>query len=130
MDQGYGEAVLKDRRVARIVEDDLLSFDGKSFHLTAWVVMPNHIHFLATRFENASLSGIMQSFKSLTSHKANKLLSRQGRFWMEDYFDRYIRNADHFSKMIRYIENNPVKARLCKHPEDWMFSSAPFRIRE
>ena len=47
---------------------------------------------------------------------------------MPDYFDRYIRNADHFVKTIQYIENNPVKARLCKRPEDWPFSSARRRI--
>jgi REP element-mobilizing transposase RayT len=69
----------------------------------------------------------MQSFKSLTSHKANKLLRRKGQFWMPDYFDRYIRNAEHFKKTVRYIENNPVKAGLCKHPQDWPFSSAWFR---
>ncbi len=127
LDQGYGEALLGDYRVAQMVEDDLLSFDGTAFRLSAWVVMPNHIHFLGTRFETANLAGIMQSFKSLTSHKANKFLSRRGHFWMADYYDRYIRNADHFVNSIRYIENNPVKAGLCKRPEDWPFSSARWR---
>jgi len=49
---------------------------------------------------------------------------------MLDYFDRYIRNAEHFAKTMRYIENNPVKARLCKRPEDWPFSSAWFRAQK
>jgi REP element-mobilizing transposase RayT len=89
--------------------------------------MPNHVHFLLTRFEVIELADLMQSFKSLTSHKANKLLRRKGQFWMPDYFDRYIRNAEHFAKTVRYIENNPVTARLCDHPQDWPFSSAWFR---
>jgi REP element-mobilizing transposase RayT len=127
LDQGYGETCLGNRRIASFVEDDLLSFDGASFHLSAWVVMPNHVHFLATRLEGATFSRIMQSFKSLTSHKANRLLSRKGPFWMADYFDRYIRNGDHFVKTIQYIEMNPVKAKLCKRPEDWPFSSARWR---
>jgi len=46
---------------------------------------------------------------------------------MPDYFDRYIRNPEHFAKTMRYIEDNPVKARLCDRPEDWPFSSAWFR---
>jgi REP element-mobilizing transposase RayT len=91
--------------------------------------MPNHIHFLATRFETATLSGIIQSFKSPTSHKANKVLSRSGHFWMPDYFDRYIRNSEHFEKTVQYIENNPVQAGLCKKGEDWPFSSARFRVK-
>src|SRR5947207_15465420 len=92
--------------------------------------MPNHIHVLMTRFDAIELADLMQSLKSLTSHKANKLLRRKGQFWMEDYFDRYIRNAEHFAKTVRYIENNPVKARLCTKPQDWPFSSAWFRIQK
>ena len=127
LDQGYGEAFMKIHRVAEMVQKELLYYDGQSYRLSSWVVMPNHIHFLMTRFEAIEIADIMQAFKSLTSHKANKILRRNGQFWMEDYFDRYIRNAEHFAKTVRYIENNPVKARLCKEPRDWPFSSAWFR---
>jgi REP element-mobilizing transposase RayT len=125
-DQGYGEAFLKNPLIAEIVQTDLLDMDGRVWRLFAWVVMPNHIHFLATRFD-VTLSGIMQSLKSLTSHKANKILNRKGSFWMTEYFDRYIRNPEHFARTVRYIEENPVKAGLCKRPEDWPFSSARLR---
>jgi REP element-mobilizing transposase RayT len=124
LDQGYGDAFMKVDRIAEKVQKDLLHYDGRSYRLSSWVVMPNHIHFLITRFESIKLADIMQAFKSLTSHKCNKILRRKGRFWMEDYFDRYIRNA---WKTVQYIENNPVKARLCKQPRDWAFSSACFR---
>src|SRR5207249_1678389 len=69
LDQGYGESFLRNRTIAEMVQNDLLSLDGEKYRLAAWVIMPNHIHFLATRFERATLAGIMQSFKSLTSHK-------------------------------------------------------------
>jgi hypothetical protein len=46
---------------------------------------------------------------------------------MMDYFDRYIRNARHYKKTVEYIENNPVKAKLCSKPEEYRFSSAWFR---
>jgi REP element-mobilizing transposase RayT len=46
---------------------------------------------------------------------------------MEDYFDRYIRNSAHYERTVLYIENNPVKAKLCRAPEEWPFSSAKFR---
>jgi REP element-mobilizing transposase RayT len=71
----------------------------------------------------------MKDMKSFTSHEANKILGRRGQFWMEEYFDRYIRDAKHFSNAIAYIENNPVKAGLCARPEEWPFSSAWWRVR-
>ena len=46
---------------------------------------------------------------------------------MEDYFDRYVRDAKHFANAIAYIENNPVKAGLVKTAREWRFSSARFR---
>ena len=66
----------------------------------------------------------MHSIKSYTAHEANKILGRSGQFWQPESFDRYIRNQKHFLSVIRYIENNPVKAGLCLRPEDWAYSSA------
>lgn len=129
-DQGYGEAYLKDNRLAEMVQETLLKDDGRKYSLSAWVVMPNHVHMLVTRFDNYTLSDIMQLFKSITSHKANKTLRRSGQFWMPEYFDRYIRTAEHHRTTVQYIENNPVKARLCARPEDYRFSSAWFRAHE
>jgi len=127
LDQGYGSCALKDARVATTVQESLLHFDGERYWLSAWVVMPNHAHMLLTPNAQWSLSEIMKSFKSYTSHEANKIVARKGQFWMEDYFDRYVRDEKHFASAVAYIENNPVKARLCQKPEDWPFSSARFR---
>jgi REP element-mobilizing transposase RayT len=127
LDQGYGESLLKDAQVAGMVQDSLLKFDGSRYRLFAWVVMPNHLHSLITRFENYELKDILHSIKSYTAHKANKLLNRDGQFWIEDYFDRYIRDEKHFQQTVDYIEMNPVKARLCEKPSDWPFSSAWFK---
>ncbi len=127
LDQGYGEAYLKHTSVATMVQGSLLKFDGTRYRLLAWVVMPNHVHSLMTRVDNCELKDILHSLKSYTAHEANKMLHRRGQFWMEDYFDRYIRNQEHFRKTVQYIENNPVKAHRCKKPSDWPFSSAWFK---
>jgi len=123
-DQGYGSCALKDIRVGSMAQGSLLRFDGDRYRLSAWVVMPNHLHMLLT--PEWSLSEIMKCFKSYTSHEANKILDQHGQFWMEDYFDRFVRNQKHFAAAVAYIENNPVKAGLCRRPEDWPFSSASF----
>ncbi len=127
LDVGYAEALLKHANVATMVQNSLLKFDGDRYRLFAWVVMPNHVHTLMTRFAGFELKNIFHSLKSYTAHEANKMLHRSGQFWLEDYFDRYIRNAEQFQKTVQYIENNPVKARLCKKASDWPFSSAGFK---
>ena len=127
LDQGYGGCALRDVRIATMVQESLLHFDAERYWLSAWVVMPNHFHMLLTPNTQWSLSEIMKSFKSYTSQEANKILCRHGQFWIEDYFDRYVRDEKHFAGAIAYIENNPVKARLCNKPQDWPFSSARFR---
>jgi putative DNA methylase len=130
LDQGYGACWLRDPRVAKSVQESFLFFDRVRNRLTAWVVMPNHAHLLLTPGAEQRLSAILQSLKSYTANEANKILRRKGQFWQPESFDRRIRDANHFAKTIAYIENNPVKARLCKRPEDWPFSSAWFRKRE
>jgi REP element-mobilizing transposase RayT len=127
LDHGYGEALLKDTRVAGMVQNSLRKFDGLRYRLFAWVVMPNHVHLLMTRFEEYELKDLIHSLKSYTAHEANKILRREGQFWFDDYFDRYNRNEKHFRKTVEYIENNPVKAGLCAKASDWPFSSAWFR---
>ena len=110
-----------------MVQNALLFHDQTKYRLTAWVIMPNHVHLLCTPSAGHDLAEIMHSLKSYTSNEANKMLGRKGRFWQKEYFDRYLRNGRHFAKVLAYIENNPVKARLCERAEDWPFSSASFR---
>jgi REP element-mobilizing transposase RayT len=124
LDSGYGECFLKEQKIAEIVKNSLLKFDGERYKLIAWVIMPNHIHLLLKSLNGWELNKILQSFKSFTASEANKLLNRNGKFWMREYFDRFIRDYEHFEKTIRYIENNPVKAGFCEKPGDWEFSSA------
>lgn len=123
LDAGHGECHLKNPRIASLVQKAILHFDGQRYRAIAWVVMPNHVHALIEVWQEP-LPKILQSWKSFTSKEANRLLKRTGIFWQPEYFDRYIRNEEHFSKAIHYIENNPVKAHLVQKPEDWIFSSA------
>jgi REP element-mobilizing transposase RayT len=127
LDQGFGNAYLKDDRIATLVQNSLLRFHGIRYRLFAWVVMPNHVHTLFTRLKDYKIKKILHSLKSYTAHESNHILGRMGQFWLEDYFDRYTRNEKHFYRIVRYIENNPVKARLCSKPSDWPYSSAWFK---
>jgi len=124
LDRAHGECFQRQRKIAALVRDSLFFHDGKKYQLVAWVIMPNHVHLLLLPRWETDLAEIMHSIKSFTAHEINKLLGRAGQFWAHESFDRYIRNECHRRNVIRYIEMNPVKARLCSTPADWEFSSA------
>jgi REP element-mobilizing transposase RayT len=128
LDAGHGSCALKMPEAARIVESALLFFHEDRYVLHAWTVMPNHVHVLFQPLPARRLGEILTSWKSFTSNKINRLLGREGRFWFPEYFDRFMRNEEHFWNEVAYIENNPVAAGLCRRPEDWTFSSSRRRI--
>lgn len=124
LDAGHGDAALAVPLVADMVEKTFLHFDGDRYRLQAWVVMPNHVHLIATLLRDWTLADIVHSWKSFSSKKANLLLGRAGTFWAREYFDRVIRDGNHFANAVAYIERNPVSAGLCGRPESWRYSSA------
>lgn len=125
LDKGRGACHLRRPEIADIVQEALLNFDGERYRLFAWCVMPNHVHVLLQTIAQP-LSKILHSWKAWTSLQANRILKRSEPFWQREYFDRFIRDENHFQRAVRYIEANPVKAGLVKAPEDWKWSSARF----
>jgi len=126
LDRGRGACHLIQPKAADLVESSLRHFEGQRYELRAWVVMPNHVHVLFT-ITSTPMSQVMETWKKYTSHMANKLLGLGGQFWEEDYWDTYMRDAVHELKSRRYIENNPVKAKLTLEPREYRWSSARFR---
>jgi REP element-mobilizing transposase RayT len=129
-DAGHGACWLRDERIATLVENALLHFDGERYRLIAWCIMPNHVHVLIETVPGHSLDRVLHSWKSFTAQKANELLGRSGPFWAREYYDRYIRNDQHFARTVAYIEQNPVKAGFVTSAEAWKFGSAARRIAE
>lgn len=111
-DSGYGQCFLADSRVADMMEQTLKHDDGKKYDLISYCIMPNHVHVLIRVSEGVSLSSILHTWRSYSAHEANKILGRSGDFWMKDYYDRYIRDARHYTAVVQYIKDNPVKAGL------------------
>jgi len=118
-----GSCLLKIPQAAKIVQKALLFFEGKRYYLSAWCIMPNHIHLILAPIGEHRLSEILHSLKSYTSNQINKALGRKGPLWERESFDHLIRSTDPYEKFISYIELNPVEAGLCQKPEDWAYSS-------
>ncbi len=128
LDQGHGGCVLRDAIVARVVGDALKFFENQRSIQHVWVVMPNHVHSLFTLLRGWKLDQMMHSWKSFTASKINALLGRRGTLWQRDYFDRLIRDADHFENCVRYIRRNPTNAKL-RQGEYLLFESQWVKMR-
>ncbi|MGH2386765.1 MAG: transposase [Chloroflexota bacterium] len=124
LDQGVGSCRLSDPRIALLVQNALLKFDGERYHLHAWVIMPNHVHALLTPIHPVLVGRIVHTWKSYTATAANRRLQLTGSFWQVDYFDRAIRDERHFQAARAYIEANPTNAGMCSRDEEWPWGSA------
>ena len=108
--------------------ETLEKHDPERYRLIAWCIMPNHVHVLIA--PRTSLFKIVQSWKSYTGRWAMRKNAELGlgvpgkAFWMREYWDRFIRDERHFQQVVDYIHCNPVKAGLCREPQDWPWSSA------
>jgi putative transposase len=122
--KGMGESFLALPSIAKVVIDAWLYFHDTRYELIAYVVMPNHVHLIVKTSKNWPLAKIVHSWKSFTAHEINKILTvPKKHIWQREYWDRFIRNEDHFRKALDYIHMNPVKAGLVDHPKDWQWSS-------
>ncbi len=133
LDAGMGCCALRHPAVAAVMQETLLKFDGVRYRLLAWCIMPNHVHVLIKPM--AELGKIVQSWKSYTGRWALGRWAELGLgvpgesapgkcFWMREYWDRYIRDEQHYHAVVAYIHHNPVKAGLCETAAQWRWSSA------
>jgi len=107
LDSGYGECILKESKISKIVADALLHFNNERYILDEWVIMPNHVHVLVKPIGNYSITDILHSWKSYTANEINKLLGRKGQVWMHESYDHIVRNEKAFEAIRQYIRNNP-----------------------
>jgi REP element-mobilizing transposase RayT len=122
-DRGSGSCALADARIAGATAAALRFRDGKHYRLLAWCIMPNHVHVVVRLLPGADLATVLKTWKQFSSKAANQVLGQSGRFWQREYYDRLIRNQQEYSRAIRYVVENPVKAGLKNWPWVWSADS-------
>ena len=123
-----GPAFLQRPEIARLVVQALQDgqFRFHRYQLHAFVVMPNHVHLLAS--PGVTSRQWLGPLKGFTAHQANRILGRHGPFWQDESYDHLIREDQEFRRVQHYIEHNPVRAGLVALPEQFPWSStAPGR---
>jgi putative transposase len=100
----------------------------RSFHIDAWVVMPDHLHCIWTLPPGDSdYSCRWQSIKARFSRAIPKEApaGRKGDrgVWQQRYWEHTIRDDQDYAAHMNYTHFNPVKHGFTNHPGEWPFSS-------
>jgi putative transposase len=100
---------------------DLAGRHGLAVH--AYVLMPNHIHLLATPAERETLARVMQSLGRRYVRAFNDRYRRTGTLWEGRYRSTVVETDRYLLACMRYIEMNPVRAGLVDEPGTYRWSS-------
>lgn len=84
----------------------------------AWVLMPDHLHWLFVLGET-SLAETVGQMKSRSAIAVNRHLGRQGRLWQKNYHDHAVRKEEGLQKLARYVVANPLRAGLVERIGDY-----------
>jgi REP element-mobilizing transposase RayT len=99
-------------------------FDGQRYQLGDYVIMPNHVHVLMTPSPGFQLKPLLQTWKSFTAKKMQKLdTSVPVNFWQHESYDHIVRSPRQLSHYQNYIRENPSKA--CLKDGEWTHWEAP-----
>jgi hypothetical protein len=93
----------------------------------AWCLMSNHQHLIVIPDEEESVSRMMERLAGEYAKYLNARLRRGGHVWKERYF-ACVLDEKHFTCALRYVELNPVRARIVTHAEDYLWSSAAVHL--
>jgi len=107
--------LFRDWRMGRLLVDSLRSTQVLHYADTlAWVVMPDHLHWLVTPVTE-SLDAIVRRVKSCSARAINQSKGTTGSLWQKGYHDHALRKEEDIRATARYIITNPLRAGIVEH---------------
>ena len=94
----------------------------------AYCLMPNHVHLIMVPQDADGLRRAISETHRRFTRRINLREGWQGHLWQER-FHSFLLDETHLLAAARYVENNPVRAGLCAHAEDWPWSSVRAHLR-
>ena len=79
----------------------------------AYVLMPDHLHWLLRLGNGQDLSRVVGGFKSVAAREAG------GCLWQQGFHDHAVRQEEDLVRLARYLVANPLRAGLVQHAGDW-----------
>jgi putative transposase len=100
---------------------EAISLHGVQVH--AFVLMTNHVHLLASASVDGAVSRAMQSVGARYVRYFNRRHQRTGTLWEGRFRACLVASDQHLLAACRYIDLNPVRAGIVRHPADYAWSS-------
>jgi len=101
-----------------LIETAVRRHEKHLWWLDLFLVMPDHVHFIATPVPEVGLKRIMAGWKRYTSRHL-------GINWQQNYFEHRLRNAASFEEKCAYIRHNPVRAGMVATANAWPYCWSP-----
>ncbi|MBI3378286.1 MAG: transposase [Nitrospirae bacterium] len=98
--------------------------DKYKMKILAYCLMGNHVHILAMPEKETSLARGIGGTNLLYTQYINRKYNRSGRLWQNRFFSSVVEKEPYLWAVMRYIEHNPVRAKLVRRAEDYAWSSA------
>jgi len=92
--------------------------------MLAWVLMPDHAHWLVQVGEDDDLARLVNRIKSASARMTNRIAGRQGRLWQKSFHDHALRRDEDLQVAARYIVANPLRAGLVARLGDYPYWNA------
>jgi putative transposase len=89
--------------------------------------MDNHVHFIALPQKENSLAKVFSTAHMRYSQYFNKKGEASGHLWQGRFYS-CILDTPYLMAALRYVERNPVRAKMVKKPWQWKWSSAPVHV--
>ncbi len=93
----------------------------------AWCLMSNHYHLIVRANTASDLSRGMHWFQTTHVRRYHKHYGSSGHLWQGRYKSFAIENDEQLLTVIRYIEANPVRAKMVDSAVKWPWSSHRYR---
>jgi putative transposase len=89
----------------------------------AFCILSNHFHLVVEPERNANLSEFMHWWFTSHVRRYHSHHGTSGHVWQGRFKSFPIQKDDHFLTVVRYVLQNPVRARLTQRPDEWRWSS-------
>lgn len=110
----------EDWRIGRLLVGEFrrIQEDGLCDSL-AYVVMPDHFHWLVGLNGQTSLSGIARLVKGRSARQVNLAIGGRGGVWQAGFHDHALRKEEDMQAVARYVVANPLRAGLVTRLGDY-----------